>query len=201
MTKLIYIFSIILLIISCGPDQPLPFLGDNKTVDGVDVPHFISDFSFINQDSSIITNSDLAGKIYVADFFFIKCPSICPIVTRQMLRIHEAFKEDEVALVSFTMDPVRDTPPALQEYASKLEVSAPKWQFLTGNKNELHDISTDYFSIIIEDDEAPGGFNHSGYILLVDTKGHIRSYCIGTEEKEVDDLIKDIKKLLAENEK
>ena len=99
------------------------------------------------------------------------------------------------------MDPVRDTPLALQEYASKLEVTAPKWHFLTGNKNELHDISTDYFSIIIEDDEAPGGFNHSGYILLVDTKGHIRSYCIGTEEKEVDDLIKDIKKLLVENEK
>ena len=72
--------------------------------------------------------------------------------------------------------------------------------FPSGNKNELHDISIDYFSTIIEDDEAPGGFNHSGYIILIDPKGHVRSYCIGTEEKEVDDLIKDIKKLLIENE-
>lgn len=189
-----------ILVIACTDDSPLPVLGEKKTVDGEKVNHFIPDFEFLNQDSVVITNEDLEG-IYIADFFFTSCPSICPKVTAEMLRIHDAFLDEPVQLVSYTMDPVRDTPEKLQSYAEKLEVSTPKWQFLTGDKKALHDIATDYFSVVIEDNDAPGGFNHTGKILLVDKNRNIRSFCEGTDEDDVTRFMKDIKKLLAENEK
>ncbi|WP_235296211.1 SCO family protein [Portibacter marinus] len=199
--KLTYTLVGMLILISCtNEDKSLPILGEKEMVEGQEVPHSIPDFSFVNQDSTIITNDQLNSGPYVADFFFTHCPSICPIVTKQMLRIHDAFKEENLKLVSFTMDPKRDTPERLKDYASKLEVDAPKWHFLTGDKEELHDIATDFFNVVIEDDEAPGGFNHSGKIILVDKNRHIRAFCEGTDEEDVDDFIKDIKILLSENE-
>lgn len=201
MNRYILFLFILILLSSCEDNAPLPILGETEVVNGLEVPHAIRDFSFFNQDSVIITNENFAGNIYVADFFFTSCPSICPVVTKQMLRIYETFQNQNVNLVSYTMDPKRDIPAKLKSYAEKLEVSAPKWQFLTGEKDKLHEIAADYFSIVIEDDEAPGGFNHSGYLLLVDKNRHIRSFCIGTDEVEVTEFIKDIKKLLAEDEK
>ncbi len=186
---------------ACKEDGPLPVLGQPKVVDGEKVPHFIPDFEFMNQDSAMISNEDLAGGIYVADFFFTHCPSICPKVTAQMIRIHEEFQDDNVTLVSYTMDPKRDTPDVLKKYAEKIEAEAPKWHFLTGDKEALHEIDTDYFSIIIEDDDVPGGFDHTGKLILVDQNRHIRAFCEGTDEDDVTEFMKDIKKLLLENEK
>ncbi|GLR17406.1 SCO family protein [Portibacter lacus] len=191
---------LIFLFASCENDQPLPILGEKEVIDGVEVAHSIPDFSFLNQDSIVVTNEDLNSGIYVADFFFTHCPSICPLVTKEMLRIHDEFKNENVKLVSFTMDPKRDTPAQLKNYSSKLEVEAPKWHFLTGDKDKLHDIATDYFSVVIEDGDAPGGFNHTGKLLLIDKNRHIRAFCEGTDSEDVDDFILDIKKLLAENE-
>ena len=189
------------MMIACETEEKaLPVLGEMTMKDGKEVPHYIPDFAFLNQDSLIIRNEDLNSGPYVADFFFTHCPSICPTVTKQMLRIHDVFKEDNLKLVSFTMDPKRDTVARLKDYSSRIEVEAPKWHFLTGDKKELHDIATDFFSVVIEDDEAPGGFNHTGKLILVDKNRHIRAFCEGTDEEDVDDLINDIKILLAENE-
>lgn len=197
--NLILFMTVILY--SCQQENgPLPILGEVKIVDGEEVPHTIPPFSFINQDSTIVTNEDLKAAPYVADFFFTHCPSICPIVTKEMLRIHENFEDTDLQLVSFTMDPKRDTPEVLKNYASKIEVNAPKWHFLTGDKKALHSISTDFFSVVIEDDEAPGGFNHTGKLLLVDTDGHIRAFCEGTDPEDVTEFIKDVAKLLEEHE-
>ena len=201
MNKIITILSLIFLFNACYDNGPLPILGEMTEKDGEEVPHYIPDFNFINQDGEEFTQDDLDQKIYVADFFFTHCPSICPTVTKAMLRIKEKFEEEDITLVSFTMDPVRDTPERLKKYATDIEVSAPKWVFLTGEKKALHDISTDFFSVVIEDDEAPGGFNHTGNLLLVDKNKHIRAFCEGTDEEDVDEFMKDIKKLLLENEK
>ena len=200
LTNKILLFLTILLLFSCHEEKEFPILGEMVMKDGKEVPHYIPDFSFMNQDSAIITNKDLSDGFYVADFFFTHCPSICPVVTKEMLRIHDAFKNDNLKLVSYTMDPKRDTPDVLKNYASKLEVKAPKWHFLTGEKKALHDISTDYFNVVIEDGDAPGGFNHTGKLILVDKNRHIRAFAEGTDPEDVDDFIDDIKILLAENE-
>lgn len=177
----------------------LPILGEYEIIDGDTVFHAIPDFSFINQDSSIVTNETFAGKAYVADFFFISCPTICPKTTKQMLRIHDKFKSDNrLALVAHSIDPKRDNVAALANYSRNLDVTSAKWHFLTGEKDELYDIADDYFSIAIEDPDAPGGFDHSGRLILVDKDRHIRSFCDGTDPADVDRFMEDIQILLDE---
>ncbi|HMQ91131.1 MAG TPA: SCO family protein, partial [Flavilitoribacter sp.] len=100
-------------------------------------------------------------------------------------------------LVSHTIDPKHDTVPRLKKYAEGLGVTAPKWDFVTGDKKAIYDIATDYMSIASEDPDAPGGFNHSGYLILVDKNRHIRSFCNGTQPEDVDRFMKDIDWLLA----
>ncbi len=179
--------------------KKLPIIGQVKIVGQDTIYHKIPPFSFVNQDSMTVDNSTLSPHIYLADFFFTSCPSICPKVTKQMLRLHDKYKDnDRVRLVSFTMDPKRDDVNKLKLYSKNLEVSSSKWHFLTGNKDELLDLADDYFVVAYEDDEAPGGFDHSGKILLVDEKGHIRSFAEGTEPESVDELLKDVDILLNE---
>ena len=191
-----------LFLTSCQEDNaPLPILG-HLNIQGKDtILHSIPDFSFMNQDSAVISNADLKNYIYISDFFFISCPSICPIVKKQMLRVYEKYKDnDRVKLVSHTIDPKRDTPEKLKQYAAKLNIDTEKWIFLTGEKGEILDIADDYFVSAYEDSEAPGGFDHSGKMILTDTNRHIRAFAEGTDPKDVDQLLKDIDKLLAEYE-
>lgn len=129
----------------------------------------------------------------------MSCPSICPKVKKQMLRIYDRYEnQDIVKLVSHTIDPKRDTPDRLKQYANNLNVDSNKWLFLTGDQDEILDIADAYFVTAMEDDNAPGGFDHSGKILLVDTKGHIRAFADGTDPKSVDDFFDDIDRLLYE---
>lgn len=187
------------MLIGCQSEE-LPILGQTKMVDGKEVPHAIPDFAFVNQDSVAVTNETFAGKIYVADFFFTSCPTICPKVKAQMLRIYERFQDEErLALLSHSIDVKRDTVGRLKTYAENLGVSAPKWHFVTGEKDEIYDIADDYFNIVVDDASAPGGFDHSGRIVLVDEDRHLRSYCNGTNAEEVDRFMWDIERLLAEN--
>ena len=180
----------------------LPILGHKEVVDGDTVYHKIPDFSFMNQDSQIITNETFAGKAYIADFFFISCPTICPKTTKQMLRIHDKFKNtDGFYLVAHTVDPKRDTVNALKRYARNLDVTSDKWHFLTGDKYELHEIANDYFNTAFDDPDAPGGFDHSGRFILVDKNRHIRSFCDGTDSESVDRFMEDIQTLLNEDVK
>lgn len=160
----------------------------------------IRDFSFVNQDSLSITNATFAGKAYVADFFFISCPTICPRVTKQMLRIYSRYAQDDrLLLLSHTVDPKHDTVGRLREHAQRLEVSSKKWHFVTGNRDELYNIANDYFSPRpSEDAAAPGGFNHSGLLILVDAQRHVRAFADGTDPEAVDEFMVDIDRLLRE---
>lgn len=196
--------GLLLSLSACGPSEPedLPYLGrhqiDEQT--GDTIYHRIPEFSFIDQDSQLVTRETMAGKVYIADFFFTSCPTICPKVKQQMLRIYEKYADDDrVLLLSHTIDPKRDTVAKLQRYATNLGVTdADKWHFVTGDKGEIYDITDDYMSIAIENSDAPGGFDHSGYILLIDGEGHLRGYASGLVEEEVTELMEKIDRLLAE---
>ena len=197
-TKLIF-FYVLFLLLACQDTDPLPILGHKAKIDGKETHHKIRDFSFVNQDSTEVTNQTFAGKAYVSDHFFISCPTICPKLSKSMLRIHDEFKDDgRLLLLSHSIDTKYDTIPRLKKYADNLGVSSDKWHFVTGKKDEIMDIAEDYFNVAFEDKDSPGGYNHSGRLVLVDKDRHLRAFCDGTDPKSVDGFIKDIKKLLKE---
>lgn len=179
----------------------LPILG-NHDIDpdtGDTTLHQIPDFAFYNQDSVLITNNTFQQQIYVADFFFTSCPTICPKVKKQMQRLYKKYQgNQQFSLVSYTIDPKRDTPTKLKTYAANLDVTSDKWHFLSGNQDSIYQLAEGYLSIAKEDPNAPGGFDHSGWLLLIDENRHIRSFCDGTKEEAVDQFIKDIDWLLAQ---
>jgi protein SCO1/2 len=185
----------------------LPILGEREATEQVingktvtdTIYHQIPDFSFVNQDSQRVTRQTVAGKIYVADFFFTTCPTICPKMKSQMLRVYEKFKNnDQVVLLSHTIDPEHDSVAVLRDYAERLGVSSSKWQFVTGAKDSIYTIAAQYMVSAMEDEKEPGGFVHSGAFILVDTNRHVRGIYDGTNPEQVDQLIKDIPLLLAE---
>lgn len=179
--------------------KSLPLLGKHKISDNGDTTyHVIPPFEFMNQDSQIVNNATFEDKIYIVDFFFISCPTICPKVKKQMLRLYDKYENnDKVRFLSHTIDIKHDTIPRLKNYAQSLGVSAPKWNFVTGEKDKIYGIAEDYMSIAIEDPEAPGGFDHSGWLIVVDENRHIRTFCNGTKAEEADRLMEDIDWLLA----
>lgn len=180
-------------------NKTLPILGNREVVNGDTIYHTVPDFAFIDQDSQVVTNETFAGKAYVADFFFTHCPTICPKVTAQMLRIHDRFREnDSLLLLAHSIDPKRDTIGRLKWYAENLGVESAKWHFVTGEKDSLYAIADDYFSIAIENPELPGGFDHSGRIILIDPQRRVRSFCDGTDAASVDRFMEDIENLLQE---
>jgi len=191
------------LIHSCqAPVKELPIIGEREELPNGEIKyHTIPDFNFISQVGDTITRAAFYNKVYVADFFFTSCPSICPKVMKQMLRIYDHTSDNsKVKMVSHTIDPKRDTPEVLRLYASNLKIDHSRWYFLTGDKDELLDIADEYYVAAFEDPDAPGGFDHSGKILLIDTKGHIRAFCDGTDPEDVDDFMKDIDILMKEYE-
>ncbi|MEQ8239219.1 MAG: SCO family protein [Cyclobacteriaceae bacterium] len=189
----------------------LPILGRDKIVEKeVDgrivfdtIPHRIADFQFVDQDSSIITNETFKGQVYVADFFFTTCPTICPVMKQQMLRVYEAYEDDpEVALLSHTIDPKYDTVELLADFARKLGVKSEKWHFVTGVQEEIYEIGEESYMVIANEDEtAPGGYIHSGAFLLIDQNRRVRGVYDGTVPEQVDLLIKDIKRLKRKSKK
>ena len=162
------------------------------------MPEPVRDWNYIDQQRRPFGSDSLRGKVYVAEFFFTSCPTICPKVKGQMLRLEEEFAEyEDFAMVSFTVDPKRDTPERMMDYSTKLGIEdMDRWRFIYGDKFEIYDLDADYLSIAEENVNAPGGFDHSGYIVLVDRNGFVRSYANGTKSEEVTYLIDDIKLLL-----
>jgi len=196
-----YLFLVSGILISACKTQPdtLPILGNKEEIDGKMVYHEIPDFSFINQDSQEVTNKTFEGKAYVSDHFFISCPTICPKLTKSMLRIHDQFKgDDRLLLLSHSIDTKYDTIPRLKKYAVNLGAQSDKWHFVTGEKEAIFDIAEDYFNIAMEDSEAPGGYNHSGRLILIDKDRRIRAFCDGTDPESVDDFMEKIAILLKE---
>lgn len=197
--------------------ETLPYLGNKHTeevavVDPVSadtiyqtdtVYHKIAPFSFLNQEGETITNKEVEGKVYVADFFFTSCPTICPIMKKEMLRVYEAYKDrPDFQILSHTIDPSHDTVELLKDYADRLGVEdASTWHFLTGDQEEIFEIGqTGYLATAMEDKNAPGGLLHSGAFVLIDQQGHIRGVYDGTKEEQVDELLADIPKLLNSHE-
>lgn len=166
-------------------------------------------FGFVNQDSTTVTDKDLEGKVYLVDFFFTSCPSICPIMTANMMKVQERFVHyDDFMSLSFTVDPRRDTPRVLKEYADQRLIDTKKWHFLTGEQDSLYAVAYQYLSSAMEDSLAEGGFLHTEYFVLVDKDGFLRSrddeqgnvigVYDGTNAQHIRDLIDDIKVLMAE---
>ena len=200
---LIYPMIIGLLLLSCiAREEKLPIFGERE-VEGTDtIYHTIAPYSFVDQDSSIITNETFRSKVYVADFFFTTCRTICPIMKTQMLRVYEATSEmPDVLMLSHTIDPEYDTVALLHDFADRLGVESKRWHFVTGVKDSIYKIAqTSYFATAMDDKTEPDGFIHSGAFLLIDKKQRIRGKYDGTKEEDVNRLIVDIKRLRRESE-
>lgn len=179
----------------------------------------VPEFEFINQDGDTITDKDYLGKVYVIEYFFTTCPSICPIMNENLISVqNEIENEEDFGIVSITIDPKHDTPEVLKEYAKDYGVTNPNWNFLTGDREKIYEMANRGFGIFADEDETvPGGFAHSGLFALIDKEGYVRSrldkfgnpiiyyrgsvernksVVEGEEEPEIDILIEDINKLL-----
>jgi protein SCO1 len=200
-----YLILFSIFIISCETnnkvDERLPIIGERQgmTLSGDTIYSTIANFEFTNQNNEKVNNATFENKIYVVDFFFTHCPTICPKVTAQMLRVHDRFKDSSgIVLLSHTIDPVNDTIGRLKEYSMKLGVNAPKWHFVTSEQDSIYAIADDYFSIAKVSPNSPGGFDHSGRLILVDKKRRVRAFCDGTDATDVDRFMKDVEMLLKE---
>lgn len=159
--------------------------------------HTISDYKLINQDGKKATTKDWQKKIVIANFFFTHCPSICPKMTRNLINVQQAFaNKPDILLVSFSVDPERDSAPVLVKYATRFGFNKNSWQLLTGSKQEIYRLARKSFKVIATDgDGGEHDFIHSNKLVLIDRTKHIRGYYDGTSETETTELIKDIKKL------
>lgn len=201
---------LILCLTAChtNADQKLPILGpkelDTKIVDGKQISdtiyHTISDFEFVNQEGKKISEETFEDKIYVCDFIFTNCATICPLMSNQMYRVQEAYTNNpDVMIISHTVDPKRDSVKVLNNYARNHQAKPDKWHFVTGDKEDLYKMGLKNYMVSMDEDEvAPGGFLHSAAFILVDKQRHIRGIYNGTDEMEVNQLIEDIQILLRE---
>jgi protein SCO1/2 len=137
----------------------------------------VADFLFLNQDSLFISNQDFNGKVFVAEFFFTRCPSICIEMNKNMKILDELYGDrDDFGIASFTIDPENDTPTTLKKYSELIEVKSKSWHFLTGDKEDIYELSNKGFNIFSSINEAvEGGFEHQGFFALIDKDGYIRS--------------------------
>lgn len=165
--------------------------------------HKVGEFSLTDQGGQPVTPTDFEGKIYVTDFFFVTCPTICPKMTDQMLRVYEEFNENsDILFLSHTVMPEEDSVPVLKEYADKFNISSEKWKLVTGDKKQIYDLARKtYFAAVTEGDGGVDDFIHTENFVLVDKDKRLRGFYDGTSKKDVDRLIKDIYTLLAEYEK
>ena len=184
-------------------------------------PKKVPDFAFLNQDSLLITNHDYKGKVYVVDFFFTSCPTICPKMTSNLVYLQNKLKDyEDFGVASFSINPKYDTPTRLKVYEERYKITDPDWNLLTGDREDIYDLANAGFNIYAaENPNVPGGFEHNGYFALIDRDGYIRSrydasgnpiiYYRGTigvdekvddngEEEQINILLNDIKKLLEE---
>lgn len=193
---------------SKSENEKLPVFGRNKIIEKQvngnttfdTLEHKIADFRFVNQDSAWVTNSTFKDKIYVADFFFTSCPTICPKMKKQMLRVYDKFKnESRISILSHTIDPNHDTVELLKKFSDGLGVKSNKWHFVTGDIDDIYTIGEKSYMVTAgEDEDAPGGYIHSGAFLLIDNHRRVRGVYDGTEPDQVSRLLFEIDLLLNE---
>lgn len=197
------LFGCLLLLLSCSESatdsepRELPFLGMAEEGEHYVVPPF----TFLDQEGAEITESLVEGKIHVVDFFFTSCPDICPKMNQQMLRVYEEYETDnEILILSHTLDPKRDTVEALKNFAEGLGVSSSKWKMLSSRDHDyVFEVCKTYMIAAGPDESIMGGIFHSGKFVLLDQERRVRGFYEGTDEAEVDKLIKDIKSLKAKS--
>ena len=170
-------------------------------------------FEFTNQDKKLISNRNYENKVYIIEFFFTSCPTICPVMNKSMVKIqNEFYGNPNFGMASISIDPKRDTPEVLKTYAKKNGITLKNWNLLTGKKEDIYGFSHDGFRLYVgENKDVEGGFEHSGLFALIDKDGYIRSrtvqtgdnvnpikYYNGLDDKEVQWLKEDIAILLKE---
>jgi protein SCO1 len=171
--------------------EKLPVLGTNG--------HFIGGFSFVNQEGKTITNNDVKGKVYVAEYFFTTCTGICPKMNANMEKVYAIYKnEPDFRILSHTVDPETDSVPVLKAYATLHGADPKNWWFLTGTKKELYSLARQGY--LVDDGTYSGDedFVHTQWFALVDGQGRVRGLYEGTKKPDVDKLITDIGRLLKE---
>ena len=162
--------------------------------------HRIAEFELVNQDGKVITKEDFEGKIYVADFFFTRCQTICPIMAVNMKDLQEHYRNDpELKFLSHSVTPVMDSVPVLKAYAEKNGAIEGKWEITTGSKKHIYELARkSYFAVLDEGDGGDQDFIHTEQFILVDRSGQIRGFYDGTEKEEMQRLIDDIEILKRE---
>lgn len=176
-----------------GPKEPV-----EKTVNGKVVVdtlyHTVGGFSLYDTDSVLVNEKVVEGKIYVVDFFFSTCTTICPKMSNQLMRVQHTYgDEKDVAVLSFTVDPLNDSPERLKAYAAKHKAKKGFWYFLTGEKEQIYSLAKNsYFLNAVEGDGTGDAFLHSEQFLLIDKEKRIRGLYDGTNHFEVKRLIEDI---------
>ena len=210
MRRLIYLAAIIALG-SCKFNDDVKRLAiagnrdlSTKVVNGQTVTdtvyHTIPNFKTVNQYGDSIKAINLDDNIYVADFFFTTCPSICPVMHRNMLKVYEAFKDmPDLKIISYSIDPKHDSVAVLKKYADKLGLEGNRWWLLQGKKEEIYKLSESYL-VTFPVEDAKEKFIHDGYFILIDKQKRIRGQYDGTQPDSVQKLIDDIKTLKAEPE-
>jgi protein SCO1/2 len=210
MKNLLLFAAIFCLLQACTnkSDNKLPILGNREPVERIvdgktivdTVYQTISPFSYLNQDSVLVTDKDFDHKIYIADFFFTSCNTICPVMHRNLLEVYKKFKDNpNVKILSHSIDVKYDLPSRLKSYASKLGVESDKWVFVHGSRDSIFNISAkSYLVAAYEDNADPQGLVHQGWFVLVDTKKQLRGAYDGTSEDQVKQMMLDMEKLLKE---
>lgn len=213
MRLIFFMLAGIVILQSCnsGTQKTLPILGSREPVERevngktvVDtIYQTIPPFSYLNQDSTVVTDKDFDGKIYVADFFFTSCTSICPTMHRNLLKVYEKFKDNpRVKIISHSIDTKYDVPSRLKKYADKLGINGHQWEFVHGSRDSIYDVSAkSYLVAAYEDEKEPEGFVHQGWFILVDQNKHLRGAYDGTKPAEVEQMMKDMQTLLDEKAK
>jgi protein SCO1/2 len=199
MKKIVLVITLLLLICCSPKKSKLPYLG-TPVLSGKDTLYpKIQKFSFTDQDGVEVTNATFKNKIYVADFIFLSCPTICPKMNFELKKVYDVYKNNpSINFLSHTLDPDRDTSTKLKVFKNALGVNN-NWYFVTGNKDSIFNIaSKSYFTTAYPDSKAPGGLVHSGAFLLIDKNKCIRGVYDGTNTQETNRLIHDIKVLLNE---
>lgn len=202
--KLSYFYILMVLFVSCNQDlkKQLPIYNPSdfnpkyvdKSVRDITQNHTVKDFNLINQNGNVITSKDYENKIYVVDFFFTRCPSICPIMTDNMKLVQDEYIDDNnIMLLSLSVTPDIDNVEVLKNYAIEKGVNDLKWNITTGSKKHIYELARkSYFAVVDQGDGGLQDFIHTPNFVLVDTKKQIRGIYDGTEDKEILRLIKDI---------
>ena len=200
--KIFLIYSIVFYF-GCSQKKSsvlLPIYGEKKIIAGDTIYHQIASFNLTNQIDQVVNQNTTKNKIYIANFFFASCQSICPMMSNQLQEVQKAFlADDSVLILSHSVNPLHDTVAVLSNYADTYGVKTNKWHLLTGNKKQIYDLAkTSYLVNAFEDDGSPEGFLHSELFLLIDKKARIRGMYDGTNTAEVKKLIEDVKLLKQE---